>query len=429
MIVIKRGALAEAPSVFRAALPQGAWLVVADANTERIAGGAIARSLEAAGLAADLVVLEAQHAGSSLVADDGKVDELSQRIRRFARPVKAVIAVGAGTVTDIVKRATLLCGLPYASVVTAPSMNGFTSPIAAILSNGLKTVQEGHVPAAVLADLDILVQSPGRMIAAGFGDLLAKPISNADWRIGHELTGSFYSPEVIEVIESGYRFLAGLAPKLPTRDPEAIGRLEASLVISGYAMAVAGTSAPASGGEHLISHYLDMTHYAFGESNDLHGCQVAVGTRTAASLYDRLMAFDVAGLDVEARVRRLVPWPRHEQDLRTRFGKLTDAIIPETRQIYPTPDQLRQRLSDFKARWPALKERLRPGLRSEAEIFRDLKAAGCPATFSAIGVTPERARRSIVDAKEIRARYSILHLCWELGVLEMWADAVLAEVS
>ena len=427
-IVIKHGALAETASLFRKALSQGAWLVVADANTERIAGGAVMRGLKAAGLDTELVVLEPQHAGSPLVADEGKVAEMAQRIRTSPRPVKAVISVGAGTVTDIVKRSTFLCKIPYAAVATAPSMNGYTSPIAAILAAGVKAVHEGHVPNAVLADLDVLVNAPARMIASGYGDLLAKPISNADWLLGHEITGSFYSPDVIKLVESGYQFLAGIASKLPSRDSQAIGGLTASLIISGYAMAVAGTSSPASGGEHLVSHYLDMTHYAFGEPNDLHGCQVGVGTLVAAALYERLMAFDMAALDVEARVKRLVPWPEYEQDIRRRFRSLADSILPEARDTYPTPEQHRKRLLDLKARWPELKAMLQPCLRPVSAIRADLKAAGCPTTFREIAVTPERARRSIVDAKDIRSRYTILHLLWDIGVLHEWADAVLPEV-
>ncbi|MBM4080263.1 MAG: sn-glycerol-1-phosphate dehydrogenase, partial [Planctomycetes bacterium] len=194
-----------------------------------------------------------------------------------------------------------------------------------------------------------------------------------------------------------------------------------------YGMAVAGTSAPASGGEHLISHYLDMTHYAFGESNDLHGCQVGVGTHVAAAIYDRLMAFDMAKLDVDARVLRLLPWPQYEQDLRRRFRTLADSVIPEARDTYPTPERLRERLVGLKARWPELMGELRPCLRSAASIRDDLKAAGCPATFSEINVTSERARRAIVDAKDIRGRYTILHFCWDLGVLHEWADRVLPE--
>jgi glycerol-1-phosphate dehydrogenase [NAD(P)+] len=265
------------------------------------------------------------------------------------------------------------------------------------------------------------------MIAAGFADVLAKPVSNADWQLSHELTGSFYSPDVIRLIEEGHRLLEGIAPELPARDPEAVGCLMASLVISGYSMAVAGTTSPASGGEHLVSHYLDMTHYAFGEPNDLHGCQVGVGTHVAAALYERLMAFDIASLDVEARIRRLVPWPQYEQDLRNRFRGLADAVLPEAREMHLTPDQLRKRLMDLKARWPELAAKLRPGLRPASAIRDELTAAGAPTTFSEIGVTPERARRAIVDARDIRARYTILHLCWDLGVLQEWAEAILPE--
>jgi glycerol-1-phosphate dehydrogenase [NAD(P)+] len=427
-IVLAPAALAEAGAVFRGVLPDGLWLLVADGVTDGVAGARLERRLTADGLRVARLTLAPQQPESPLVADERKVAELADRIRAWPGPVVAAIAVGAGTINDLVKMATFRCGLPYAVVPTAPSMNGYTSPIAAILSDGVKTVQDAQLPRAVLADLDIIARAPARMIAAGFSDLLSKPVANADWLLSHELTGSAYSPDVIRLVEEGNRLLAGLAGRLPARDPEAVAALTAALVLSGYAMGLAGTSAPASGGEHLISHYLDMTHYAFGEPNDLHGCQVGVGTRVSAALYERLMALDREAVDVDERVGRLAPWAQYEQGIRTRFGALAEAVVPHAREAYPTPERLRRRLTDFKIRWPEIGARLRPTLRTSAAVLADLQAARCPTTFTEIGAAPDRARRAVVDGKDIRARYTILHFCWELGVLDAWADEILPQV-
>ena len=79
------------------------------------------------------------------------------------------------------------------------------------------------------------------MVASGLGDLLSKPVSNADWRLGHLLAGATYSPKVMILVERGGEFLAGVPERLPQRDPEAAGLLMASLAVSGLAMAAAGT--------------------------------------------------------------------------------------------------------------------------------------------------------------------------------------------
>jgi glycerol-1-phosphate dehydrogenase [NAD(P)+] len=155
---------------------------------------------------------------------------------------------------------------------------------------------------------------------------------------------------------------------------------------------------------------------------------VGVGTRVAAGLYERLMALDVRKIDIDARVRTLVPWHEYERHLHARFGRLADSVVPHARQAYPSPDQLRHRLTELVGHWPALQARLRPSLRPAAAVLADLRSAGAPTTFAELGVSRERARRAVVESKDIRARYTVLHLCWELGVLEEWADQVLPEV-
>jgi len=426
-VIIAEGALDATAATLKRVLPAGCWLVVADPATYRVAGERVLAGLREAGLEAESLVLTPA-AGASLVANDTEVERLADRLRAGSpRPVAAV-AVGSGTVNDIVKLATFMARLPYAVVATAPSMNGYTSPIAAILWKGVKSVQDAHVPRAVVADVTVLSAAPARMIASGFGDLLSKPVSNADWLLSHLLTRSKYCPDVIRLVGEGSRLLAGVAGRLPARDPDAVARLTGALILSGYAMTLAGTSAPASGGEHLVSHYLDMRHYAFGEPNDLHGCQVGVGTRVTSAIYERVLAWSPESLDIDARVSSLAPWPAYERTVRERFGALADSVIPYAREAYPDADTLRRRLQRVKSEWPTLAARLASGMRSSAQILADLRAAGCPTIFAELGASAARAREAVVWSKDIRARYTVLHFCWEIGLLEPWADEVLGSL-
>ncbi len=426
-VVISDNALATAGDTLSRALPAGRWLAVADPVTQRIAGEAVLTQLRGAGAAIESLVLTPV-SGGALVASDGEVESLVGRLRDASPRYTAVLAVGSGTVNDIVKLASFMVRLPYAVVATAPSMNGYTSPISAILWKGVKSVQDAHTPRVVIADVTVLAAAPARMIASGFGDLLSRPVSNADWMLSHLLTGSKYCPDVLRLVNEGSRLLAGVAGRLPERDPDAVARLTGALILSGYAMALAGTSAPASGGEHLVSHYLDMLHYAFGEPNDLHGCQVGVGTRVAAALYERVLAWRPGTLDVDARVAALAAWPDYERGLRERFGVLSDAVIPYAREGYPAPDVLCKRLQRVKGEWPTLTMALGKGMRTPAQVLAELQAAGCPATFAAIGARPERVRQAVLWSKDIRSRYTILHFCWEIGMLESWADEILPEL-
>ncbi|MCB9643311.1 MAG: iron-containing alcohol dehydrogenase [Myxococcales bacterium] len=426
--VLEQALLGRTYSYLQGVLPKGTWLVVVDAITHKIAGEEVIASLEAARQPHALYVIEPADGEETPVADDKKVALLQEHIQSAGSQIVACVAVGAGTVNDIAKMATFRAGVPYAVVATAPSMNGYTSGIAALLSDGVKTTQGCHAPVACLVDLDVMAQSPARMIASGFGDLLSKPVSNADWRLGYLLNDAGYSSDAMVLVEAGSVLLEGVASKLPLRHVEAVGRLSASLCLSGLSMSLAGSSSPASGGEHLISHYIDMTHFSFGEGHDFHGCQVGVGTITTAAMYEKLAAMDPTTIDVEARVAALQPWPTYEAMLRERFGTLYSAVESHAKQAYPSPEQLRTRLTKLKEGWDAILADVRETLRSAKAIREELLSAACPVTFREIGVTDERARRAVVYCKDIRARYTILHLAGELGMLDVWADEILRDL-
>ncbi len=416
---VAQGALARASDVLRAALPAGRWHLVADATTWALAGPALSAQLRNAGISHVLHVMDDARPAPTM--------EAVEALHAALDGSTAALALGAGTINDLVKMAAHRAGIPYAAVATAPSMNGYTSAIAALLEDGVKTTRPCTPPIAVVADIDLLAAAPYRMIAAGFGDLISKPVSQADWLLAHHLTDAPYSAQAAQLIDASAALLDGMATQLPQRAPEAVGRLVGSLLLSGLSMAVAGSSAPSSGGEHLISHYFDMTHYAFGQPNDLHGCQVGVATATTAALYEKLLALDPAHIDRTARTAALLPWAIYRRTVETHFAQLAPAVLPHAEQGYPSRSELNERLQRLQAHWSEIVAALAATLRPAADIIADLTAAGAPTTFAELGVLPQRVRCALLHGKDIRARYTILHLLSELGVLEDWSDSALEE--
>jgi glycerol-1-phosphate dehydrogenase [NAD(P)+] len=301
-------------------------------------------------------------------------------------------------------------------------MNGYTSGIAAVLTDGVKTTQPCTPTRVVVCDVEVLAQAPARMIHSGIGDLASKPVSNADWIVANRLTGSTHSTEAAKVIDASWKLLEGVAPGLATRDLDAVERLSASLILSGFAMTVAGNSAPASGGEHLISHYLDMVAVAEGSEHDLHGVQVGVATITAAFFYQKLLALNPDQIEVDRLTAALSPWNDHEVLIRERFGALAPAVLDHARAGYPDPETLRRRLWSLKKQWPQITADLRATLRTPDAIEAELASAGGPVRYQALGITTERAYRAIAHSRDIRSRYTILDLVWELGYLDDWAE-------
>ena len=153
-----------------------------------------------------------------------------------------------------------------------------------------------------------------------------------------------------------------------------------------------------------------------------------MGTLTTAHLYQRLAELDPATIDVDARVAALPAWEDYDALLRERFGKLYPAVVKHTRLGYPTPDALRARLERLTSGWDVILERVGRTLRSRDSIERDLLDCEGPTRFSQLDVDPERARRAVTWSKDIRNRYTILHLAWELGLLDEWADEALEDL-
>lgn len=396
--------------------------VIVDENTLEAAGREVIASLERAGRPYKTLHMEPKAGKKHVVCDDAVLDAVTQWLGD--QGVVGTISVGSGTISDLGKMGSHRAGIPDVSVGTAPSNNGYTSAIAAILSEGVKTTQPCTPAIACFADPDVMCHAPYRMIASGIGDLYSKPVSNADWRLGYRLNDSFFSPIVMQIVDAGNELLVGVAPRLPDLDIDAVGRLTGAIMLSGLGMQAAGSSGPASGGEHLVSHYLDMTADRDGEPYDLHGCQVAVGTCFTASLYDQLTRLDPATIDVEARVRALPAWPDYAELLTSRFEDLAPAVLNHAERAYPTPDVLRARLERLVGDWDDIIAWVGETLRAPNDLADELDSANCPTRFPQIGVSQARAVRAVLHCKDIRNRYTILHLLWELGLLEEWGQAL-----
>ena len=283
----------------------------------------------------------------------------SRRFRPSSRPprtsTRSQSAQGPLT-TSLRQRHTL--SINYHGADSA-SMNGYTSSISAVLSEGVKRTRPTHQPVAVFADVDVVRSAPPIMNQAGFGDLLSKPFSQSDWLLSHLLRGVPYSDEAARLLDGPWRDMLERADGMGTGDTLAINSLLETLLISGFSMAVAGTSAPASGAEHLISHYWDMEQHCHHEPVlALHGTQVGIGTLVSAFTLNRLLELPQERLTEAANLER--SWSAER--LKPLHPKLTPPILSEMaiQLNKKTLDaaSLRREIETLAAQWPEIKEQL-----------------------------------------------------------------------
>lgn len=210
---------------------------------------------------------------------------------RLPEQTGVLIAIGSGTVHDITRYCAYLKQVPFVSCPTAASVDGFCSSVAAMTWEGAKKTLTAVAPVLVLADTNVISKAPIHLARSGFGDMIGKYIALADWRMAHALTGEFYCERIAGIMEEATQAVLDSAAGIAAGDPAAYEKLIGGLLLSGIAMQMMGNSRPASGGEHHISHFIEMAPDGLGVRSDaLHGEKVGVGTLLAAAEYHRLAA-------------------------------------------------------------------------------------------------------------------------------------------
>lgn len=283
-IRVGSGVIQELPGILRD-LGASHIFLVADNYTYEAAGRQVEQLLDQAGLAYHKRVFQTE---TPLVPNEYALGSV---LAAMTSQDDMLLAVGSGTLNDVTKYVSARTGIPYVIAATAPSMDGYASTVAPTILDGFKTTLPAVYPAAIVADVDILKDAPMPMLTAGFGDIIGKFTSLADWRLSHQLNGEYYCPEVAGVIEAAVETCAANAKALAQREPQAIRAVTEALILSGLAMGMVGVSRPASGAEHQMAHYWEMDALRRGEEHPLHGNAVGVGTVLAASLYEMAVEY------------------------------------------------------------------------------------------------------------------------------------------
>ncbi len=420
-IVLEQEALEQLAAVCRRHLPGNRILLVADDTTYAVAGNRVREHLDQAGYTIEVLLLPPQTNGR-VVADDTTIDGVREAI---GADIDFLVAVGSGTVNDVTKLASFQAQRPYLVCPTAPSMNGFTSTIAATLSQGVKRTIPAQLPVAVVADLRLLATAPAAMMRAGLGDMLSKPVSNADWKLAHLIKGDYYCDLPLRLVEEAERACRRSAAAIGRGAPEGLRPLTEALLLSGCSMAIAGSSSPASGGEHLLSHYWDMTAHWHGRQENLHGAQVGVATLVTATLYEKLQQLDPTLIDLAALRRQYPAWDRLQRSMQRIHGPLAAAVIPEAKKKYLPLDQKEREWQFILDNWHGIWQELSSILLPAARIREVLVTAGAPTTIGALGIAPDELRTAFLHARDIRGRYTVLDFAHDIGALAPLCDDVL----
>lgn len=331
-----------------------------------------------------------------------------------------ILGIGSGVINDLCKMVAKSHGLESGIVATAPSMDGYASNSAAMELKGIKTTVYTACPSVIICDTEIIRNAPFDMLCSGFGDMAAKIISIADWRIAHLITGEYYCENVAELMLDACNKILDNAEKLYKRDEYAVREMMKGLVLSGITMSFAGVSRPASGMEHTISHLMEMFSLARGRQPASHGIQVGYGTRIALKLYHAAEGFAPANDPV------IFDSKKWESEMREVFGNQAETLIDNAmKEGRNSTENILERRNNAIMHWEEI-QAIIAGVTAQAEKLESgLDMFHIPQIDEpeVMGFTPQDIEHAVLYSRDLRNRYIFTSMCFDIGLLH-YADNV-----
>lgn len=337
-----------------------------------------------------------------------------------------LIAAGSGVIGDLTKWIATRLHRPFIICGTAPSMNGYTSITATITENDIKVSRFLRPADAVVMDIDILAQAPLPMIHSGMGDLAARAICNADWKLSEQIKQTYFCPLPYWMTAQNEIKYLSAASQIAQRDPDAIELFSEAVLLSGLSMTILeGETSPSSGAEHVISHFWDFLSHTRGLPKNFHGAQVGVATVMMLHAYQYLREIEPSRIDPKRVRLQRPPIEEFEEKNRQLYGEKADSFNAVVRKKWIPEDEYESYVANILDRWGELWKAIDPYVASIPTITTPFEQAKVPYRLADVHRTRNEAREALLHGSQYRPRYTILDLLWELGLFPNAADEIL----
>ncbi|NMA95881.1 MAG: iron-containing alcohol dehydrogenase [Clostridiales bacterium] len=411
-VIIESGAINRLPQIMKENGYKKAF-VVSDNNTYLAAGKKVEGILRDNKYNTRSLIYERK---GHLVPDERALGEF---MAYYHKDVDVLIVVGSGVLSDISKYISHMLDIPSIMVATAPSMDGYASVGSAFILKSTKISLNSMPPNIIIGDIDVLRRAPMDMIVAGLGDMLGKYSSLRDWKLSNIVTGEYHCSIVEYMVRSSLEKCIENIEGYARRDEAAIGHLMEGLVLAGIAMSFIGNSRPASGSEHHMSHFWELISLMEQRTPVAHGIQVGIATLITTGLAKKLIDMDVDFDNILDSVAS-IDIDRWEDEI----GRVYKDAAQETIKLNKKPlhemiSERKKRVISIRDNWNEILRTLKKGPESR-QIEKLYKTVGRNVATRPIDVGFDRnlILDTILYAKEVRQRYTILQLLWDLGLLE-----------
>ncbi len=415
--IVSRSALERISGFLKNDLNISHPVMICDENTFK-AGGEAVKNLVREKTAIKVCVLKCREICK---ADEKSVGSL---LLSIDTDTDCLIAVGTGTITDITRILAYKLSLPFISVPTGTSADAFASSVSPVFINNIKKTLQAKMPAAIFADTEILKNAPDRLNAAGFGDFLSKGISRADWYISNIINDERVNEESLKMIQKPLDECVKNLNEYGAFHEETLKTLMEGLVASGFSIALAGSSRPASGSEHQISHFIEYKINLGKTPFFYHGETVALGAYIMTEIYQNIFALDYNNFHNLLLNRNVKN--EYEETREERFSRVFDddskKIIDHWREKKPDKKRMEKLIRLLSANWKYFQKVVKNNIYNTHEFEELMNKSGVPFDPVKMGFSSPEISDMIICAKEMNDKYTLLNLLDELGLLEFFAS-------
>ncbi|MDD3225063.1 MAG: sn-glycerol-1-phosphate dehydrogenase [Clostridium sp.] len=412
-VIIKPDAINELPNLLKNFED---ILLVADKNTYNAAGKNVESILSKFNVSK--YVFQEDHLYPS-------TDSLGKLLLKINIEADIIIGVGSGTINDICKMISYKLNIPYIIVATAPSMDGYASTVSPIISNNVEKTYNACYPRCIIGDLNILKNAPSNMIRSGIGDIIGKYTALTDWKISKILSNEYYCDYIANAIKHLLNKCVINCIEVEKMGDTEIKSLMEMLVFSGLAIGMVGSSRPASGEEHNLSHCIESYYMEKDEiPRWLHGNYVGVFTGVVIEAYKFFIDLDLNKICNEKKWNNF-NYTIWSKNIKKMYKSNSNYIIGFKKKfINFDKAQRRKNVMNIKNKEHELKIAAK-GLIDETKNLKSLiEKSRIMYNPKDIGIDRETFIKSFIAAKDIQNRYGIFQLLEDLNVLDEAAKRI-----
>lgn len=371
-------------------------VLVADGNTYPLCGDNVRQLLGEK-------ICGQQIFGKEIVVPDE--DSIAKIEAAMPQETDLLLGIGSGVINDLCKYVSFFHDMRYVIVATAPSMDGYASVGAAMILQQMKVTKNARVPYAIVAESDVVSTAPMDMIRSGYGDIVGKYSCLNDWRLAALLRREYFCDAVYNTVMETVKQTEGAAKALLNRDKEAICNLTGSLVTVGIMMSYVDNSRPASGSEHHLSHFFEITGLLNHKPYYLHGIDVLYAAAVTAKLRESIL---------EQRppfASKLPTEAEREAEIRRIYTSAADGVLALQNKVGFYRELS---LQQFEEHWDDICVIL-----SEAPDYKTMvgfvNAIGLDMNAFHAFYGQETLNDAVAYAKDLKDRYTVLWLAYALG--------------